>query len=220
MEKIIYKNRLPHYAPIGGCFFVTFRLADSLPTEVFMKLSTDRKQELAKARLSKSESTFDLEERINRKYFGLYDNELDLKGIGSCVLRQEGIRNIVANKLHKYHNSWYKLQAYCIMPNHVHVLFDTGLQIESVSGKSPWEKGRYAQLDWIMQHLKGGSSRVANQELCRKGAFWQKDSYDHFVRSYDEWQRIVTYILNNPVKAGLVDDWTAWKGSYLFSEYS
>ena len=65
-----------------------------------------------------------------------------------------------------------------------------------------------------MQSLKGYTARKANQLLGRSGAFWHHESYDHCVRNPTELQRTVTYVLNNPVKVGLVDEWKKWRWSY------
>jgi hypothetical protein len=74
------------------------------------------------------------------------------------------------------------------MSNHVHVLL---LPKVSVSK--------------LMKSLKGYTAREANRLVGRTGEpFWQKESYDHWVRDQPEWQRIKSYIENNPVKAGLV----------------
>jgi len=65
-----------------------------------------------------------------------------------------------------------------------------------------------------MKSLKGYTARKANRLLNRTGEFWAHESYDHFVRNAAEWERIEAYILNNPVKAKLIDDWREWKWSY------
>ena len=67
----------------------------------------------------------------------------------------------------------------------------------------------------IMQSLKRYTARQANKVLERKGAFWQAESYDHVVRDADELVRIVQYVINNPVKAGLVSYWEAWPWTYV-----
>ena len=72
----------------------------------------------------------------------------------------------------------------------------------------------YNTLSSIMQSLKGYTAWKANRLLERNGAFWHHESYDHAVRNTSEWQRIITYVLNNPVKAGLVDEWEKWRWSY------
>ena len=74
------------------------------------------------------------------------------------------------------------------MANHVHVL---------LLPKIPPNK--------LLKSLKGYTAREANKLLGRTGTpFWQKESYDHWVRNQSEWERIKFYIENNPVKAGLV----------------
>ena len=57
----------------------------------------------------------------------------------------------------------------------------------------------------LLRSLKGYTAYQANRLLGRTGEpFWQRESYDHWVRSQEEWQRIAAYIENNPVKAGVV----------------
>ncbi len=87
------------------------------------------------------------------------------------------------------------------MPNHVHLLF------------TPLERpdGTYFSLARIMHSLKRYTAREANKALRRTGQFWQHESYDHFVRDAAEHERIVRYILNNPVSAGLVNHWEEWQ---------
>ncbi len=58
-----------------------------------------------------------------------------------------------------------------------------------------------------MKSLKGATAREANRLLGRTGEpFWQKESYDHWVRSQREFEKIRAYIESNPVKAGLVQE--------------
>src|SRR5258706_5390153 len=74
------------------------------------------------------------------------------------------------------------------MSNHVHVLL-----LPKISPSK------------LLQALKGATAREANRVLGRTGeTFWQAESYDHWVRDESEWKRIVAYIENNPVRAGLV----------------
>ncbi|NOT64015.1 MAG: hypothetical protein HOP19_27695 [Acidobacteria bacterium] len=66
----------------------------------------------------------------------------------------------------------------------------------------------------IMGALKGWTARRCNEALNRSGQFWQHESYDHIIRKPGEWARVVNYVINNPVKAGLVTDWQDWPWSY------
>ena len=59
----------------------------------------------------------------------------------------------------------------------------------------------------MVQRVKGRTALGANKLLCQQGeSFWRYESYDHLVRDSKEGERVVVYVLNNPVKAGLADD--------------
>ena len=70
-----------------------------------------------------------------------------------------------------------------------------------------------------MHPLKGYTARHANQVLSRTGPFWQPESYDHVVRGERELVRIVRYVQNDPVLAGLVQDWQEWPWTYVKEEF-
>ena len=113
-------------------------------------------------------------------------------------LRQPEIAQIVREALHYSESTLYRLYAYVIMANHVHVLLEPALD----------EKTRMPMpLRIITQKLKGATARYANLALQRSGAFWEHESYDHWIRNPQEFERAAAYIVNNPVKAGLVEDW-------------
>ncbi|MEP7135739.1 MAG: transposase [Chloroflexota bacterium] len=104
-----------------------------------------------------------------------------------------------------YHDGeWFDVLAYCIMPNHGHLIL------------TPFESSNTADhsLQKIMHNIKRNSANHANKVLGRTGAFWQHESYDRFVRDEKELERIIKYVLYNPVKAGLVDDRAKWKWTY------
>jgi REP element-mobilizing transposase RayT len=111
------------------------------------------------------------------------------------------------------------LIVYCIMSNHVHLSFDTTgydqISVTNIAGKTK----NYPVGD-TMRLLKGSISRFCNLELKRTGAFWHKECYDHYVRDDEELHRIIEYILNNPVKAGLVKHWQEWKFSYISRDFT
>ena len=111
----------------------------------------------------------------------------------------------------------FDLHAFCIMPNHVHAVFER-------LSKSGWQPDHgdtlecHSDLPKIMQSLKRHTARQANLTLGREGAFWQDESYDHVIRDGEEYIRIVNYILEDPVKAGLVSRWDEWPWTYCRSE--
>ena len=84
--------------------------------------------------------------------------------------------------------------AFAIMANHVHVL---------LLPRVPTSR--------LLKSLKGCTAYQPNRVLGRTGEpFWQRESYDHWVRNQEEWRRIAAYIENNPVKAGLVKAPEQW----------
>ncbi|SRR6266498_3757052 len=208
MPDITYRRNLPHIHPDGFLLFITFRLADSLPLKVILSLREEREREL--------KSTSDSFERYNieERYFEHYDEYLDRCTSGPRWLENEEVARIVANKISNIDFFRYELLAYCIMPNHVHLL------IEPSKVRTIQHKGKSANypVTETLRLLKGSTARDCNMALKREGSFWQHESYDHFIRSEDELEQTIKYILQNPVKAGLVKEWTDWEFTYVNPE--
>ena len=95
-----------------------------------------------------------------------------------------------------------------MMPNHVHMVCTPLLQ----------EDDTYHLLHRILQSLKRYTARQANEMLGRRGSFWQAESYDHVVMDSAELERIVQYIIDNPVNAGLVSERESWPWTYCRSD--
>jgi REP element-mobilizing transposase RayT len=121
--------------------------------------------------------------------FVYIDRYLDTTDRGPLYLRMPEIARIVMQSLQTGQSlGHYDLHAWVIMPNHVHMLIDPHIDPSR-----------------LMRSLKGASSREANRAMSRTGEpFWQKESYDHWVRDVAGFERIRAYIENNPVKAGFV----------------
>jgi len=215
IEPIFYRRNLPHIHPKDAIFFITFRLVDSLPANVLQKLQQEREEEIKLLRKKYSGEEFEKEKyKTEKRYFGHFDEWLDRASTGPNWLKEERIARVVADKIHELDGKNYKLIAYCIMSNHVHLLFDTTGYDQTSATNIAGKTKNYPVAD-TMRLLKGSTSRFCNLELKRTGAFWHKESYDHFVRDDEELYRIIEYILNNPVKAGLVKHWQEWKFSYV-----
>lgn len=209
METIYYRCKLPHIHPQSVPLFITFNLVDSLPAALVAELKAEREKELQAAQTAEDRY------RIQKKYFGHYDAWLDRCQHGHDWLRQELIAQIVADEIHRVAGQHYELYAYCIMPNHVHLL------IRSLIEKFPPSRKPTAvsPIAEIMRLLRGRTARYCNLALRREGQFWQHEFYDHYVRDEPEMERIILYILNNPVKAGLAKEWRDWKFSYVNPEF-
>ena len=201
-----YHRHLPHYQPPEATLFVTFRLHGSLPVEVLECLKGE-----AKERENKLEQLPNTTERQaalyaeRKRQFGRLDDALDTSTHGPTWLKNPAIAAIVAEALLYRDGKVYELDCFTIMSNHVHTVF-APLKDENES---------YYGLTGIMQSLKRRTASLANDCLGREGSFWQSESYDHVIRDENEWRRIIWYVLNNPVKAGLVRDWREWPWTYF-----
>lgn len=206
MIRTKYRQTLPHILPIGSMFFVTFRLHDSLPLSFLKKMTIELEAKVHEIRSSDSPNFKEEIYRQQKKFFQKYDEALDEIYNNVDYLKNKKVAQVVANKMHKYDGKLYKLLSYCIMPNHVHLVVDLSVQLENLDVVDV-NNENYVQLDRIMQLIKGGSSYEINKILGRKGTFWQKESYDHYVRNTKELGNIIRYVEMNPVKAKLVLDW-------------
>ena len=118
------------------------------------------------------------------------------KGMGSCVLGNAKMRDIVSESLSSLNDEQYQLDAYVIMPNHVHFI------IRPLHGY---------ELTKILQTLKRISSFKINKILQKQGALWQGESYDRIIRDSQHLWRCLQYIGGNPGKAKLQkNEFTRW----------
>jgi REP element-mobilizing transposase RayT len=123
----------------------------------------------------------------------LADRFLD-RSFGCCWLKVDGVARVVDSAIRFFDRNRYLLHAWTIMPNHVHVAFRllTGMTLARV-----------------MQGLKGFTAREANRVLKHRGAFWQAESFDSLLHDQNDLDRVIAYIVRNPVRARLMDwPWT------------
>jgi REP element-mobilizing transposase RayT len=216
--KEFYRRHLPHWHPQGAVFFVTFRLKNSLPYEVIESLRVERERaKIALHKLPETERT-EQDKLDEQRYFEKWESFLDKAEYGPRWLSQPAIADIMKEALHHRDGKVFDLHAFCIMSNHVHTVFEPISKSErsrrprSGSPRSATE-GR-SDLPSIMQSLKSRTARQANLILGREGTFWQDESYDRVIRDNDEYIRIVNYVLENPVKAGLISKREDWLWTY------
>jgi putative transposase len=131
--------------------------------------------------------------------FAKADQHLDRAEAGPLWLKDTRIAECVSQCLElgdsKFHQ--YDLYSFVVMANHVHVLLRPNIGLQRIT-----------------KSLKGVTARAANQILRRsRQPFWQQESYDHWCRDNNEFQRIRAYIAKNPVKAGLVTEPEQWPWS-------
>jgi putative transposase len=135
-----------------------------------------------------------------KKLFAKVDAILDRATSGPLWLKVKEIASLVQEALLERYAHLYILWAYVVMANHVHVFLKP--------------KGD-ATVERITKYVKGSTARESNLLLGRTGQkFWHDESFDHWCRDRDEFFRIVKYIENNPVKAGLVNRPEDWPWSW------
>ena len=154
-------GRLPHWEADDASYFVTFRLHDSLPPQVIARLKNERTHLRATATTAAGRIA------VNRAFGKLLDSFLD-RGHGTGILREHG--EVVANALRHFDGERYELQAWCVMPNHVHVLL-------FIAG--------HAHLDRVVHSWKSYTAHMIG-----RGVIWAREYYDHVVRGPAEFDRI------------------------------
>ncbi len=194
----IYGTTLPHWRQTGATYFVTFRLADSIPRRVVAEWDYERRvwlkaRGIGMDRAGQWRTAFEKLSKHDRRSFER-DNARKLfrcldECHGACVLRQPKMAMIVRDALFFFKNQRYELGDFVVMPNHVHLL---------IAPHAKWE------LEAVMQSLKRYCARQINAALKHKDtSLWQKSFYDHTVRDEAELQRCREYIRFNPEKARL-----------------
>ena len=204
--KPYYHRRLPHYQPKDSILFVTFRLANSLPKNVVVQLLQEREQREINIMCEKNrEKKQILLQEEGRRYFGHFDSYLDRVMTEIHWLANPVVAEVVKNSILFYDQKIYEVVAFCIMSNHVHLV----LNMEKTN----------VPLHSILQRVKSYSARKANSLLEMKGIFWQRENYDHVVRNSEELKRIVRYVMENPLKAGLCKTWSDWRWTFINEKY-
>jgi len=232
-----YHRNLPHLQPPGATFFITFRLEGSLPATVWAKIR-ERLQALYNESADASEDKETELQKRERLWFREYEEQLHQASSGPFWLQEDRIASLVSEELHHFNEERYRLDAYCIMPNHVHVVLmplpitaeereaclngwlvtdrdnRLGYLRQTDGEQKEFVEIAFHSLACIMHSIKRYTARESNRLLERRGAFWQAESYDRYIRNNEEWERTIRYVLNNPVKAGLVNDWQEWRWSW------
>ena len=178
----ITRRRLPHWRQDGCTYFVTFRLADSLPREAYERWRTERDDYFARVAGDRKAI-----QAATTLFTGRIEREFD-KGLGACELAMPGIGDEMEKILRFHDGKHYGLGAFVVMPNHVHVL------VIPAQGHT---------LPSILQNWKSVSAHNINKLVKRTGALWEDESFDHIVRDELHLRRFSRYIERNPEKAGL-----------------
>jgi REP element-mobilizing transposase RayT len=188
--RIRRRGRLPHWEKDSGLYFITFHLADSLPRQVVERIK-ERHRILSCGKHSGAH-LLPCQQVIVANHSPAKIEEYFDRGAGACSLRDPRMGALVANALGFWNGKRYRLVAWCVMPNHVHVI------CRLLPGH---------ELSVVLQSWKSYTARMSNRILGRSGPFWQREYYDRLIRNESEFERAVRYVVSNPERAGL----TNWK---------
>lgn len=189
------RDYLPHCDFPDLIQLVTFRLADSMPAsrrgewEHLLKIENIRTKRMK------------LEEYLDR-------------GIGKCWLRRAEMARLLERSLMCFHNDRYELLAWCIMPNHAHVLLHIWRTPLSKIVQS-WKRFVAVEGTKILMERRSPSRRVCDDDAfvvpSQRPAFqWQREYWDTFMRNEAQQRKAVLYIENNPVKSHLCREAADW----------
>jgi carbamoylphosphate synthase large subunit/REP element-mobilizing transposase RayT len=190
-------RQLPHWEQEGTTYFVTFRLADSVPNTLLNQWRDDLNSWLKfHPRPWDYQTAHDYEIRFQEGPEKWFDENR-----GDCVLRDHRAAEIVANSLKHFQGERYWVDSFIVMPNHVHVI------VQPTTG--------YA-LSHILHTWKSFSAHAVNKALGRTGDLWMEESHDRIVRDWESLINYRSYIAANPQKANLRNGgFVFWEGHVL-----
>jgi hypothetical protein len=168
-------GNLPHWRQAGVTYFVTFRCADALPQEKLIQWKQELEQWLA-------EHSEPHDPIARKEFYSRFPERLQRwldAGYGSCPLRDPADRGTVESALRFFDRQRYHLIDFVVAANHAHVI------VSPLNG---------FELSAILHSWKSYTANQINRRRGLKGALWQKESFDHIVRSPESLQRFQDYI--------------------------
>ena len=176
--------KLPHWQQDSATYFVTFRLADSIPLS---KLAPLRDARDAWLKLHPKPWADEKEREYHRIFTRQIESWLDA-GSGACELRDPRAAKIAGDALNFFEGKRCRQYAWVVMPNHVHALFSL------LNGH---------KLEDLLHSWKSFSANKINDALGRKGTLWQPDYHDRLIRTREHFNHCAEYIRKNPEHAKL-----------------
>ena len=175
------RRHLPHWEQPGATYFVTFRLADSIPSDVLAQWREERG-----IWLKLHPQPWDW--KTAREYMRRFEEEREQwldQGHGSCLLRDRRAQKIVVENLNRFDRDRYLIDAFVVMPNHVHVIVKPS-GANSVSA--------------ILHSWKSFTSNQIKKVMNRTGSVWMAETFDTIIRDTAHLVACRDYIAQNPSK--------------------
>lgn len=209
------RRNLPHWDVEGKPVFITACLQGSLPSKGLAQIKRYR-QNLNSKNCPANLAPGEWEITKHKLVFKFMDALLDNYSVVSH-LRNERLADLVQNSILHFTGERYYLYAHVIMPSHYHWLFLPRPDWAQELNERQLEKSRKSTPREVISHsLQSYTSNQCNRMLGVTGTFWQNETFDHFVRDEAEFFRIIHYIEQNPVVAGLATSAEHYKWSSAF----
>lgn len=199
------KRRRPHIYPGGATFMIGMRLAGSI-TRPAAKRVLALREKYGQDIPPKLYWEATAEERVGfRKLLQGADCRRDLNG-PFHLHHSEECRQILIDSLAFRDGIEYEIIAYSLMPNHIHLV------VRHLS--------QSIHMGELLYRIRKFTGRKSNEVLGLVGnEFWERESYDHIIKTQAELIQQVRYTLLNPVVCGLAKRWQEWEGNYLKEEW-
>ena len=177
--------RLPHWQQPGASYFITFSMADAVPSELQQSLNEQRQAWEKHHPKPWDEAS---SEEFHKRFSGARERWLD-SGYGSCFLKSQAPRKVVIDALRHFNGKRYALHCAVVMPNHAHAIITL----------HPEQK-----LDTLLHSWKSFTAHeITKNYTDAPNPFWQADYFDRLIRDQKHFQNCTRYIRKNPGKANL-----------------
>lgn len=201
MQSLIRHRNLPHWDVPGATYFITSCLDGSIPALGLLDIA-NYARELETRSQPIGLSGAEWQDRRLKLIFGRTDHWLDSARAARHFERADLARVAVDSMFH-FAGERYDLLAFAVIPSHIHWVFRP---LESWVESLGSTVDKWSPRERIMHSLKTFTAQNCNRASQVHGRFWQEESYDRCVRDDAELERIVVYVEQNPVVAGLVAD--------------
>lgn len=211
MHDIFRRRRLPHWDVEDATYFVTACLEGSLSSLGIGELRryrTELERRAAPANIPIEEWEITKQKLLFARMDQLLDGQPAVRHFDDSRLADE-----VRKGIYHFAGERYSVFAWCVMPSHLHWVFRP---LPNWCQRLAQSHQRRTPREIIVHSLQSFTAHECNRQRNVTGRFWQSETYDHWIRDEDELYRVINYIEQNPVKAGLVSSADQWQFSSAF----
>jgi REP element-mobilizing transposase RayT len=186
-----WTGRLPHWEVEDGRYFITIHVAGAIPNAGRARLRALAEQIRNLGAAHPSEGL-----ELQRSIFREMEHWLDRAEWNPVLSQSEVAGMIVESIRHRQKIGDWNLFEYVVMPTHLHLFGEIG------------SRGLKATIEDFKRWTGHAAAKILSRSEER---FWQREWFDHWSRSDEEDDKIIQYIRENPVKAGLVANYLSWR---------